>query len=168
MTAPLDSPSVLNTTVPSNYAFIDRIELLEVLPRVCAVPSVRQELSDGKGDHPYLQTAYQAMGDTIPVVDIDAECADLTTTFETRLDPGEAEALAVAVQYDGILVTDDGPARSFAAEHGVHVTGSIGILLRSIEQDCIDISTADTWLKEWIDEADYRAPSRDISDYIEA
>lgn len=167
MTAPLDSPSVLNTTVPSNYAFIDEIELLEVLPRVCAVPAVRQELSDGKADHPYLQTALEAMGDAIPVVDIDAKCADLTARFETRLDTGEAEALAVAVQFDGILVTDDGPARSFAAEHDVPVTGSIGILIRAIEQDRIEASTADAWLKEWIDKADYRAPSRDISDYLD-
>jgi predicted nucleic acid-binding protein len=124
-------------------------------------------IAPGIDEYPYLQHANDAMGRAIPVVDIDADCADRATMFERRLNPGEAEPLAAALQYDERLVTDDCPARPVAAVYDIPVTGSIGILIRGVEQECIETSTADTWLNEWIDEAEHRAPARDLSASLE-
>lgn len=63
-------PSVLNTTVLSNFAYVDRITLLAGLSGVCTVPTVRGELDDGVGDHPYLRSALDSLGDAIPVATI--------------------------------------------------------------------------------------------------
>jgi predicted nucleic acid-binding protein len=159
------NPTVLNTTAPSNFAYIDRLDLFEALPRVCTVPAVRRELRAGVDSYPYLQRALDSIGDTIPVVALNESADDAATELASRLDPGEAHAFAVADIHDGTLVTDDGPARTLARDADLAVTGSIGVLIRAVDDDRLSEADADRWLKQWIDETDYRAPSRDFSDY---
>lgn len=165
MSAVPSDPTVLDTTAPSNFAYIDRMNLLEALPRVCTVPVVRSELRAGVDSYPYLQRALDSIDDTIPVV-VDEHIDETATELEARLDPGEAQAYAVADIHDGTLVTDDGPARTLARTEEVPVTGSIGVLIRAVEDDRISEADADRWLTQWIDETDYRAPSREFSDYV--
>ncbi len=159
-------PTVLNTTAPSNFAYIDRMELLEALPRVCTVPAVQSELRAGVDSYPYLQRALDSIGETISIVELDEIVDGAMITVASRLDPGETQAFAVADIYDGTLVTDDGPARTLARDTGVAVTGSIGVLIRAVEDDRLSEAAADRWLKQWIDETDYRAPSREFADYL--
>lgn len=161
-----DEPTVLDTTAPSNFAYVGRMDLLEALPRVCTVPSVRSELRAGVGSYPYLQRALEALGDAIPVVNLDDSIEARTGELAGHLDPGEAQAFAVADVYDGTLVTDDGQARTLARNEAISVTGSIGVLVRAVEDERISVSDATRWLKQWVDETDYRAPSREFSDYL--
>lgn len=83
----------------------------------------------------------------------------------TYLDPGEAQAFALADAHDGRLLTDDGDARTFAKEQGVTVVGSVGVLLAATETGKITEQTADEWLSTWIDEIGYYVPYRTIADY---
>lgn len=161
---PLD-PTVLDTTVPSNFAFIGRMDLVTALPRVCTVPEVQRELRVGVDSHPYLQQALDHLGETIPVVELDNGIVELIPELEYRLDPGEAQAMAVASVHGGTLVSDDGAARAYARGRDVPVTGSIGVLVTAVDDGRIAGSDADRWLKQWIDETGYRAPSREFSDY---
>jgi predicted nucleic acid-binding protein len=48
------TPSVLNTTVLSNFAYIDELWVVVDLSEICTVPVVREELEHGVGGHPYL------------------------------------------------------------------------------------------------------------------
>lgn len=166
MSAVPDDPTVLDTTAPSNFAYVGRMDMLEALPRVCTVPAVRSELRAGVDSYPYLQRAFDAVGDTIPVVELDDYVDERAGELASRLDAGEAQAFAVADVHDGTLVTDDGPARTLARNEDVPVTGSIGVLVRAVEDEHISESDADRWLKRWIEETDYRAPSREFSDYL--
>ncbi len=166
MSSVLPSPTLLNATAPSNFAYIDRMDLLEALPRVCIVPKVRDELRAGVESYPYLQHALDHIGETIPIVRLDDPANKAATELASRLDPGEAQAFAVADLHDGTLVTDDGPARTLARNNDIPVTGSIGVLIRAVEEGCISDVDADRWLKQWIDETDYRAPSREFTDYL--
>lgn len=159
-------PTVLDTTVPSNFAYIARMDLLEALQRVCTVPDVRSELRAGVEPYPYLRRALDCIGDTIPVVGRQERVEERAGELERRLDQGEAHALAVADVYDGTLVTDDGPARMLARSNDVPVTGSIGVLVTAVEDGTVHENEADRWLKRWIDETDYRAPSRELSDFL--
>jgi len=45
------------------------------------------------------------------------------------------------------------------------VTGSIGVLIRAVENDRITEPEAENWLERWVDETNYRAPLRDLSEY---
>lgn len=159
------NPSVLNTTVLSNFAYIDQVQLLSGLSGICAVPVVREELHNGVEDHPYLQSALNTLNDEIPVAMISDSVANREAVVSEHLDPGEAQAFALADAHDGRLLTDDGDARTFAKEQGVTVVGSVGVLLAAIDAGKIDETTADEWLSTWIDEIGYYVPYRTISEY---
>ncbi len=159
------NPSVLNTTVLSNFAYIDQLWVVAGLSGICTVPVVREELGHGVDDHPYLQSALDTLDNEIPVATISDTVANREAVVGGHLDPGEAQAFALADTEDGRLLTDDGDARSFAKEQDVTVVGSVGVLLAAIDAGKIDESAADEWLSTWIDEIGYYVPYRTISEY---
>jgi len=160
------NPSVLNTTVLSNFAYIDQLWVVAGLSGICAVPVVREELEDGVDDHPYLQSALDTLDDEIPVVTISDTVANREAVVGGHLDPGEVQAFALADAVDGRLLTDDGDTRSFAKDQGVTVVGSVGVLLAAIDAVKVDEATADEWLSTWIDEIGYYVPYRNIAEYL--
>jgi predicted nucleic acid-binding protein len=160
------TPSALNTTVLSNFAYVDQLWVVTGLAGSCTVPAVREELEHGVADHPYLQAALDTLDKVIPVATISDTVEHRTAVVSSHLDPGEAQAFAFAEAHDGRLLTDDGDARSFAKDRGVTVVGSVGVLLAAIEAGKIDEATADRWLSTWIDEIGYYVPYRSISDYL--
>jgi predicted nucleic acid-binding protein len=140
------NPSVLNTTILSNFAYINQLWVVAGLSGICTVPVVREELGQGVDHHPYLQEALDALDDEIPVAMISDTVANREAVVSDHLDPGEAQAFALADAHDGRLLTDDGDARSFAKDQGVAVVGSVGVLLAAIDAGKIDERTADEWL----------------------
>ena len=159
------NPSVLNTTVLSNFAYIDELWVVSGLSGICAVPVVREELKHGVDTHPYLQLALDTLDDEIPIATISDTVSNRVAVVNGHLDPGEAQAFALADAHDGRLLTDDGDARSFAKEQGLSVVGSVGVLLVAIDAGKIDEATADEWLSTWIDDIGYYVPYRTISEY---
>lgn len=159
------NPSVLNTTVLSNFAYIDQLWVVAGLSGICTVPVVCEELRNGVNDHPYLQSALDTLDDEIPVATISKTVANREAVVSDHLDPGEAQAFALADAHDGRLLTDDGDARSFAKEQGVTAVGSVGVLLAAIDAGKITEQTADKWLSTWIDEIGYYVPYRNITKY---
>ncbi|WP_434530837.1 twitching motility protein PilT [Haloarcula sp. NS06] len=166
MTSAPRNAIVLNTTVLSNFAHVQRVELLETLPRLVTVPAVRTELEDGVETHSYLTNALTALDTDIPVAELSPQAQTLEATFLERLDPGEAQAVAVAEAVDGTVITDDGDARTTAIQRDIRLTGSIGLLVRFVESDLISAAAADTYLKRWIDEAGFHSPARDFETFL--
>lgn len=167
MTGPSRNATVLNTTVLSNFAQVDRVKLLLDLPRLVTVDAVQKELEDGAETHLYLEQALAVLGEVIPVVTPSSSAEKLEEELLETLDPGEAQALAVAEAVDGMVVTDDGDARATAKQRGVGLAGSIGLLVRLVEDGHISTDAADRFLKRWIDEAGFRSPARDFDVFLE-
>lgn len=167
MTGPPTNATVLNTTVLSNFAQVDRAELLLDLPRLVTVAAVQDELESGAETHSYIGHALAVLGAEIPVITPSASAEKLEEQFLETLDSGEAQALAVAEVADGTIVTDDGDARATAKRRGVGLTGSIGLLVRFVEDGHISAGTADRYLKRWIDRAGFRSPARDFDVFLE-
>jgi len=159
------NPSVLNATVLSNFAYIDELWVITGLSGICTVPVVREELERGVDNHPYLQAALDTLDGEITVATVSDTVTNREAVVSDHLDPGEAQAFALADVHDGRLLTDDGDARAFAKEQGVTVVGSVGVLLASIDAGKISEETADEWLSTWIDEIGYYVPHRSITDY---
>lgn len=159
------TPSVLDSTVLSNFAYIDRLDRLGRLAGICTVPVVREELEAGADDHPFLRPALDALEARIPVATVSDEVANREAVVRAHLDPGEAQAFALADADDGRLLTDDGDARTFARNQGVSVVGSVGVLLAATDSGLVDEAVADRWLKTWIDDVGYYVPYRDIERY---
>lgn len=167
MTEAPANATVLNTTVLSNFAQVEHVELLLDLPRLITVETVQEELEAGAESHPYLEHALSVLGTGIPAITPSGTAQQLEEQLLESLDPGEAQALAVAEAEGGVLVTDDGDARSIAGQRGVELTGSIGVLVRSVEEGHITAETADGYLKRWIDAAGFHSPARDISVFLD-
>jgi len=167
MTGLPGNATVLNTTALSNFAQVDRIELLLNLPRLVTVDAVENELKDGAETHLYLEHALAVLEKKIPVVTPSATAEELEMMLLEMLDPGEAQALAVAEAVEGTVVTDDGDARTTAKRRDVRITGSIGLLVRFVEAGHLSVDEADQYLKRWIDEAGFRSPARDFEVFLE-
>lgn len=105
------NPSVLNTTVLSNFAYIDEIEIVARLSDICTVPVVREEFYNGLDDYPYLQSALDVLDDGIPITPISETVANREAVIGAHLDPGEAQAFALADAHDGRLLTDNDARR---------------------------------------------------------
>jgi len=162
MSEPFSRPVVLDSTVLSNYASTDSVTwLTTTLDDLQTVPAVRAELEQGcEVGYAYLEHALDAIesggieiAETAPE-QLQQEFSEL----QTRLDPGEAEALVAAHTADGTFVTDDGPARALAADYDVALTGSIGLLVRGVVLEEVTVETADEWLTTWIEDRNYYAP----------
>lgn len=80
-------PSVLDATVLSNFAYLDRVECLTVLSRAVTVPAVRDELARGARSYPFLRAATAALSDSIPVVSLEGVPDDRLEALDERLDP---------------------------------------------------------------------------------
>ena len=167
MTGPPKNATVLNTTVLSNFAHVDRVELLLDLPRLVTVDAVEEELEAGTETHSYIEQAMTVLDEEIPVITPSGSAEKLEEQYLNTLDPGEAQALAVAEATDGMVITDDGDARATAEQRGVKLTGSIGLLVRFVEDDSLSAETADEYLKRWIDEAGFHSPARDFEVFLD-
>jgi predicted nucleic acid-binding protein len=167
MTTTQENPTVLDTSVLSNFAQVNHVELLLDLPRLVTVDAVQEELAAGTTSHPYTERALAVLGDEIPTITPSPSTEQLEEQLLESLDPGEAQALAVADIADGMIVTDDGDARTTAKQRGVDLTGSIGLLVRFVDDGQISAETADEYLKRWIDEAGFRSPASDFDVFLE-
>ena len=120
---------VSNTSPLSNLAIVDQLHLLRLrYDRVIVPGRVKFELealthATGK------QRIIQAVSDGWLVVQSLAD-QTLSTQFAQRVDPGEAEAIALAEQLKADkLIIDDRIGRILARERGLAVAGLLGELL---------------------------------------
>lgn len=166
---------IFDNTVLSNFALAQSFYLLRRLyeGRAFICSAVQQEVQAGIESgwkYPQLRsrTRLQAVSQAIaegwlkfPNNDVESsdEVVELRLALEygQRLGAGEAEAMAIARNRGWVLATDDREARRFAQERGVRLTGSLGILIKAVQQEIIGLEEADALHARMIDEG-YRSP----------
>ena len=105
---------------------LERIERLDILPQVFdtvfAPPAVAKEV--------------QASLDWLRVQTL--ANPSVVTALRTQMDEGEAEAIALALELENVLlILDDKKARRVAQQMGMKVIGTVGMLLRAKRQGII-------------------------------
>lgn len=129
---------VSDTSPVLNLARIGRLELLPLLYHQVLIPSaVLEELTASKPDLP-------------PSIDfasepwlIVASANDQKHVQELResLDPGEAEAIVLAIEHRAdLLLVDERRARRTATAAGIRVTGLLGVVARAKQAGLIDLA----------------------------
>jgi predicted nucleic acid-binding protein len=128
---------VSNTSPISNLAAIGQLELLQQLyGNIIIPPAVYQELINS-GDADPATLAVQTLDwiQTQPVSD-----RVLLETLQANLDPGEAEAITLAVEINAQrLIIDERRGRNEAMRLGLQVTGLLGIVLAAKQQGLIPL-----------------------------
>jgi predicted nucleic acid-binding protein len=104
----------------------DSLDLVKAAGSVAIPPTVYSELV---GLDPFWREEKPAWVN-ITVLDSSSSEASLRWMQAGLLDPGEAQALALALQIKADwLLTDDTAARLVAQQHGLEVHGSLGVIL---------------------------------------
>ena len=81
------------------------------------------------------------------------------------LGPGEAGCLALAIARKLTLASDDLAARRQAAQRGVPLTGTIGILIRLVREGHVPLAAANRILAQMI-ALDFRSPVENLDTLI--
>ncbi len=128
---------VSNTSPISNLIIIGEIALLQqIYPKVFIPPTVHSELTRSQA----LQlTMISFLG--AGWLEIKAPTnLQLLDTLNQTLDPGEAEAIALAIELSADrLLIDERLGRSVAASYGLKLRGLLGILIHAKQQGLIPV-----------------------------
>ena len=108
--------AVVDTGPLIHLVEVDALSLLSIVDDLLIPKTVHDELDVGGVPNELGDLEYALVDVTLDEREND------------RLDPGETAALAVAAERNAVLLTDDLAARETAAEAGVEVHGSIGVI----------------------------------------
>ena len=158
-------PVVLDNTVLTNFALVDRADLVMHLwpTTVCTTPSVLDEYRSGAASGLVSADAWADLA----VLTMTEEETALAARFSTRLGAGERSCLAVAVRRRGLLASDDLDARRTAQRQGVPLTGTIGILSLCVRRGYLSREEANRLLAEMI-ALGYHSPFDNLDGLTEA
>jgi predicted nucleic acid-binding protein len=153
---------VLDNTVLTNFGIIHRADLVTNLwpGMACITPEVLSEYRDG------VQVAELPadIWDCLPVVKLTSSEMALALSLAHRLGAGERSCLAVAISRGALFASDDEDARRNAKRANAPVVGTVGILIRNIQQNRVSLMDAQGLLDAMI-AAGYRSPISRLDDY---
>jgi predicted nucleic acid-binding protein len=121
---------IADTTVISNFAFANRLDILVSQGFICITEDVLNELETAK-KRGVLLIDFSHL--CIEVLRLNEDEKDTFIRLNSKFGRGEASCLTIALHRSAGILTDDLDARRFAQRGGISVSGSIGILVKAIE-----------------------------------
>jgi predicted nucleic acid-binding protein len=164
-------PILINTTVLSNLAAVNRLDLLAWLHDDCYVASaVYEEIQLGRAEGykflTHVDEAFDAGGFTLVTLASEDELQQ-HRALPPKLHRGEAMSLAIAHCRGWRFLTDDQAARAYAERLQVSCSGTLGVLLHVIRQGHLTLDEGNALLHKMITHAKYRSPVRDLRILLE-
>ena len=165
---------ILDATILSNFGQVGQLRLLErvysgrVVTTLNVVEEIRQGIDAG---YVGLRAVDQvltpfATAGWLPVLTPDsAHEQALFVGLIASLGSGEASCLAIAASRGMTLATDDLAARRKAAELGVSLTGTLGILARSVREGHLVLHDANDILRQMVQQG-YRSPVQELDGLV--
>lgn len=125
---------VVGDTSPiSNLLKIGRIELLRDLYETVVIPAAVSREID------FLEENRRLVAEIDWIRVVELENRELLNLLDSELDTGEAEAIALSLELKAdVLLIDEVDGRREAKNHGLDVTGLIGVLLEAKQAGFID------------------------------
>lgn len=164
---------ISNTTVLSNFAEIDQLDLLRQLFVHLYLPTqVYEEIQLGleegyqfynnipKQIYPFSENGWLHLTG----LDGENELRDLQK-LPSVLHSGEAACLTIAHHRKWLLLTDDRAARKTAVQWNIALSGSIGCLILAVEKKVCSLAQANQHLNTMI-QAGYRSPTTDLTSFL--
>jgi predicted nucleic acid-binding protein len=101
----------------------------------------------------------------LPIWTLEEEEVPYYHRLLSRLNPGEAACLAMALIRKGRILTDDRDAREFARHLTIPLSGTLGVLARLIDLGVLNLDDADALLSQMMT-AGYRSPVTSLQDLV--
>ncbi len=145
---------VSDTSPIANLIVVGQIDLLPQLFGVIVIPEVvYQELLANGENHPVTQTVMAVSW--LEVRSVSNQSQVMRLERDQRLDPGEANAIVLALELKATqLLIDERLGRTEAKRQGLRITGILGALLAAKRQGLI--SAIRPILDQLIGEANFR------------
>jgi hypothetical protein len=122
---------IADTTVISNFAYANRLDLLKGIGNTCTTMEVMDELQVAKR-RGILQIGFSDL--SIEILKMDENERDTFIRLSSKFGRGEASCLSIALHRKASILTDDLDARRFAQKGSICVSGSIGVLVKAIDR----------------------------------
>jgi hypothetical protein len=126
---------ISNTSPITNLAAVGQLAILQQLYETVLIPdAVYAELTTGDSAQPG-GTEVQ----TLPWIETKTVTNQtLVTALQMELDPGEAAAIALAVELKAdVLLLDERRGRAVAARFGLRFVGLLGVLIEAKQKGCL-------------------------------
>lgn len=126
---------VADSSVLIALSTLGELELLKDLFGEVFIPKAvwREVVEEGRGQIGAEEV--QAAREWLKVKETKQEA--LKMVLNTFLDEGEAEAIALALEFDALVLLDEKDARKFAELTGIKVLGTVGILILAKRQNIV-------------------------------
>ena len=167
--ADTEDPVFFDSTVLINFGEINAFDVLMDLysRRAFMVEEVEREILYENYRTEKTLKKYMNAGSIKTVTLKEPEEISLYSKLSKNLDSGEAATIVAASHNNGVMATDDRDARKIAINKGnLKITGSVGILLRSISQNLKTVQEADRLHEKMIQKANYFSPISSLQKYI--
>ena len=163
-------PIVIDTTVLSNLAAINRLDLLRLLGNTLyLVSAVYEEIQHGlEQGYAFLTNVDQALDDgLLQLVTIESEAEwQQFRLMPNKLHRGEAMSLTIASKRGWLFLTDDRAARLYASRQGISYSGTLGLLRYAVKNGHITLEEGNNLLAGMITLANYNAPVTNLRDLL--
>lgn len=164
---------LVNSTVISNFAAVDRLDLLHDPAGPLYLPiEIYHEIQEGQNlgysfytgieqhIHPFNPNGWLHL-----VTMTEAELL-LLPLLPTHLHGGEIACLCIAHQRGWGFLTDDRAARKQAQAWQIPVSGTLGILVLAIQDALLTVEDGNAILQAMIQHAKYRSPVTDLAQLL--
>lgn len=147
--------TLLDNTVLSNFSTVERPDLVQLAlgETAATVEEAYAELQAGiqLGRLPPCDWSW------LPVLSLSESERVTYERLRERLNAGEAACLALATGRECRVFTDDRDAREIAADMQIPISGTLGLLVRLVDQGFLSLQEADDLLGRMI-AAGYHSP----------
>jgi len=165
---------IVNTTILSNFAAIDRLELLRLrFGMLFLSDAVFEETQAGlMQGYGFYESLMQMIAPFSPTGWLYLTALHEPEEFRLygqllgNLHSGEASSLAIACCRQWVFLTDDKSARRRSQELNVSVSGTLGILSSLVQRKLCDLEEGDRFLQEMVRHG-YYAPVESLRDILE-
>lgn len=151
-------PVITNTTVISNFAAVEQLELLQRRFKALYISDhVLEEIQNGltqgysfyenleKHIFPFSETGWLVLTGLR-----EAEEFQMYGRLLATLHSGEASCLSIAYYRQWTFLSDDKTARKIGKEQDIPISGTIGILLSLVHRNHISFAEADAVLHQMV------------------
>jgi predicted nucleic acid-binding protein len=159
-------PVLIDTTVLSNLAAVERLDLLRLLSDSLYLASaVYDEIQQGVEEgYEFLASIDKSLDSGLfSLVTLEGENEWHTyRAMPDTLQRGEVMSLAIAHDRGWRFLTDDRAARMSAGRLGVSYSGTLGLLRYAVQKGHLTLEEGNALLTEMIARARYRSPVSDL------
>jgi predicted nucleic acid-binding protein len=159
-------PILVDATVLSNLAAVDRLDLLRLLSAPLYLTSaVYEEIQQGVDEgYDFLVNIDKALDSgLLSLISPENESEwHQYRDIPDKLQRGEAMSLAIARCRGWRLLTDDRAARMYAEQSSVSYSGTLGLLRYAVQNGHLTLEDGNALLAGMITRARYRSPVSDL------